>query len=459
MKPYRSYQSVITAIAASLSAAIAFSGTGTAGEASVTSVAPDADTVTDESLLDALSFSDANIGGFLFPHFHAFGAFGGTTGEQESLALNHHDPQSDSTLQALHPGMSLKAGMLQGFATANGYTDAHGHFDFVLEEGFLKLVDLPLGIQLRGGQFYNRFGFQNSVHNHGWMFVDQNLVNGRFLNEGEMATIGGEVSIDVPLSMMQASVISVAVGGLPSHGSHDHDHGHGDHEESEFEAEGANFTDTLVTAAWVNQYDLNDMNRVTGVFSGAWGDNEFGRETQVYGIGLEYLWRENGYGAGGQSLRWRNELMYRHVGAVSGHLHGEEEEHEDHDEHGHEEDHEEHGHHEEDHDHEEHDDHEDEHHDEDRHFESFDEFGLYSTLIYGFNEHWETGVRAGWVSGISEMGLDDRFRLSPMITWYANPARTLQARVQYNWDHSDDFGSEHSVWFQVGLNFGGPEVR
>ncbi len=435
------------AIAAFGTATLLLSGNLFAGETSVPAEPP----ALDESFIDALSFSDANIGGFLFPHFHGFGAFGGTTGEQESLASNHHDPQSDATLQALHPGMSLRAGMLQGFATANGYTDAHGHFDFVLEEGFLKLVDLPLGIQLRGGQFYNRFGFQNSVHNHGWMFVDQNLVNGRFLNEGEMATIGGEVSIDVPLSMMQASVLSVAVGGLPSHGhGHDHGHEHGDHEEAEFEAEGANFTDTLVTAAWVNQYDINDMNRVTGIFSGAWGDNEFGRETQVYGLGLEYLWRENGYGPGGQSLRWRNELMYRHVGAVSGHLHGAEEEHDDHHEHGHDE----HEDHEEDHDHEEHED-----HDEERQFASFEEFGLYSTLIYGFNEHWETGVRAGWVSGISDMGLDDRFRLSPMITWYANPARTLQARLQYNWDHSDDFGSEHSVWFQVGLNFGGAEVR
>ena len=108
-----------------------------------------------------------------------------------------------------------------------------------------------------------------------------------------------------------------------------HEHGHGDEEhgeEAEFEAEGANFTDTIVTAVWVNQYDLDDMNRITGVLSGAWGDNEFGRTTQVYGIGLEYLWRENGYGPGGNSLRWRNELMYRHFGAVSGHLPGEEEE-------------------------------------------------------------------------------------------------------------------------------------
>jgi hypothetical protein len=400
---------------------------------------------------DWITGSNANVGGFLFPHLHVLGAFGDTTGTQSSLANNHHDPQREATLQALHPGLSLRAGMLQGFVTANGYTDAGGHFDFVLEEGFLKLVDLPLGLQVRGGQFYNRFGFQNAVHNHGWMFVDQNLVNGRFLNEGEMATIGGEVSWNVPIDAMQASVISVSVGGLPSHGHEEHEHG----EEAEFEAEGGNFTDQLVAATWVNQYDINDMNRITGVLSGAWGDNEFGRNSQVYGLGLEYLWRENGYGAGGRSLRWRSELMIRDIEAVSGHLHGEEEEHEE--EHG-DHDHEEHGH--DDHEEEGHDDHEEEHHeDEAPRLASFDEVGIYSMLVYGFNDRIETGVRAEWVSGIQSMGLDDRWRLSPMVTWYANESRTLQARLQYNWDHSDAFGSESSVWFQIGLNWGGPEVR
>ena len=129
--------------------------------------------------------------------------------------------------------------------------------------------------------------------------------------------------------------------------------------------------------------------------------------------------------------------MYRHFGAVSGHLPGEEEE-----EHGHEEE-EEHGHEDED----------------ERRRASFDEFGLYSSAVYGFDDRIEAGLRAGWVSGISQAGLDDRFRLSPTLTWYVNGAHTVQARLQYNWDHSDDFGSEHSVWFQLGLNLGGPEVR
>lgn len=410
-----------------------------AGEPAATA----AGTETPTEATDWLPGGNANLGGFLFPHLHAFGAFGGTTGTPSELATNPHDPQREATLQALHPGVSLRAGMLQGFATANGYTDASGHFDFVLEEGFLKLVDLPLGLQVRGGQFFNRFGFQNSIHNHGWMFVDQNLANGRFLNEGEMATLGGEVSWKVPLDFLRASAISVSVGGLPSHG---HEEGPEPGEEPEFEAEGANFTDQLVTATWVNQYDIDDMNRFTGLVSGAWGDNEFGRRTQVYGLGFEYLWRENGYGAGGNSLRWRTEWMIRDVQAVSGHLHGEEAEDPDHEAgHGHEEgpepgERQGHG-------------------EEVRRLASFDELGLYSMLVYGINDRLETGLRADWVSGIDAMGLDDRWRLSPMVTWFANEARTLQARLQYNWDHSDAFGSESSIWFQVGLNWGGSEVR
>jgi hypothetical protein len=254
---------------------------------------------------------------------------------------------------------------------------------------------------------------------------------------------------------MKASVISASVGGVTGH---DHGHGGDGHggdghggEEAEFEAEGANFTDYVITAAWVNQFDISAARRVTGVLSGAWGDNEFGRTSQVYGAGLEFLWRENGYGAGGNSLRWRNEVMFRHFGAVSGHLPGEEEDDEAHHGGGGEGGHAADGGH--------HADEGDHGGEESPRRTSFDEFGFYTSLVYGIDDRFETGVRAGWVSGVSEAGLDDRFRLSPALTWYAGPERTLQARLQYNWDHSDEFGDEHSVWFQLGFNWGGGHVR
>ena len=441
MKEISLFKPFLSTVIAGTAALVASGGIAKAGPTHAEGVLSE----NPDALLSGLSTDqgeDFSIGGVLFPHLHVFSAFGYSTAENGALAVNDHDPQREATLQGLEPGLSLRAGKLQGFVNGTGITDSEGDFSFTLEEGFLKLVDLPLGLQLRGGQYLNRFGFQNSVHNHGWFNVDQTLVNGRFLNEGELITLGGEVSIDVPISAMQASVISASVGQAEVHAHGHGEEGHGHGEEAEFEAEGANFSDTLVTATWVNQYDIDDRNRITGVLSGAWGDNQFGRTSQVYGLGLEYLWRENGYSPGGNSLRFRNEVMYRRFGAVSGHLPGEEEEEEHHEE-------EEEGHHDE----------EEEHHEEEGHRATLDEFGLYSSLIYGIDDRVELGLRAGWVSGISAMGLDDRIRISPSITWYLNEARNLQTRLQYNWDHSDDFGDEHSVWFQLGLNFGGAHVR
>lgn len=367
------------------------------------------------------------LGGFLFPHLHAFGAFGGSTTDPADLAVGDHDPNNNATLQSLEPSLALNAGVLQGYVNGSGTSDAAGNFTFALEEGFLMLVDLPFGFEIRGGQFLNRFGFENPSHNHAWKFVDQNLVNGRFLNEGELSSQGGEIGWKVP--GLEDSQLTFSLGGLPAHGHGKAGHGHG--EESEFEAEGAHFTDTLLGSSWVNHFKLDENRQLTTIVSGAWGDNQFGRSSQVYGAGFEYLWREHGHGDhehGGKSWRWRNEAMIRHIAAVSGHLPGEEEE-------G--------GHREADHDEE-----------EPGHRASFDEFGIYSMLIYGVNEHIETGLRGGWVSGISRMGLDERYRVSPMVTWYLNEERTLQARLQYNWDHLGGSGPEHSIWFQIGFNWG-----
>lgn len=383
-----------------------------------------------DSAVDWLTGDGVSLGGYLFPHLHAFGVFGGSTGDSEFLANGHHDPQGDATLQALEPGASLRVGdHLQGFATYSANTDGEGHFDGAWEEAFLKLVDLPFDLELRGGLFLNRFGFQNALHNHGWLYVDQNLVNGRLLQEGELATIGGEVTWNLPTPW--TSALSTSVGGLPSAHEHDHEHAHGG-DDPGFEAEGANFDSWLAGANYVAKYDYNDFHQFTGTLSGAWGDNAFGRNTSLYGVGLEYLWRENGYEPGGLSVRFRNEVMLRRIDALSGHLPGEEDP--DHDEHG-------------------------AHQEEASHAATLDEMGASSLLVLGVNDRFETGVRGGWVSGIGEMSLDERWQVSPMLTYYLNSNRTLLTRVQYNWDHSDSFGDEHSIWFQIGFNWGGAEVR
>ncbi|WP_265596265.1 hypothetical protein [Verrucomicrobium sp. BvORR106] len=390
-----------------------------------------------------LTGEGANIGGFLFPHVHFQSVYGGTTADEvEHLGAGHHDPQRDGwTIQGFEFGTSLRAGeYVEGFGTYHLYYDrATDDWDGEFEEWFGKIKNLPGGLELRGGRYLSRFGLQNPIHMHGWDFVDSSLVNGRFLGDDGLYTIGGEVSWTLPVSW--TSVLSVSVGVAPEH-EHEHE-GHEHSEEALFEAEGSLFSDTFVTANWTNQWNYNDFHQFRYGASGAWGDNEFGRTSQVYGVHLEYLWRQNGLEAGGRYFRWRTEAMYRRFGAV-----GEAHEHE----HDHDHEHEEAGHHaEEDHDH--------DHDHEAPARRTLDEFGMYTALAYGFDSGIEFGLRGDYVQGIAAAGLDERFRLSPSVTWYLNKNRTLYFRTQYNYDHSNDFGDEHSLWGQVGFNWGGSEVR
>ncbi|CAN5344374.1 hypothetical protein BH23VER1_BH23VER1_15880 [soil metagenome] len=388
-----------------------------------------------ESAIDWWTGEGVSIGGILFPHFHAAGAFGGSTaGEIDGLAVGHHDPQAAATLQSLEPGMSLRAGdYVEGFVTYTTFTDADGNLeDGEWEEAFLKLKGLPGGFELRGGRFLNRFGFQNATHSHGWHFVNQNLFNGRLLQEGEVITDGGEITWNLPTPFRSA--LSFSYGVAPEHS--EDEHGHGD-EEPLFEGEGARFIDDFFGGHFIAAYNYNDFHQHRFTLSGAWGENEFGRTSQLYGIGYEYQWRENGLAPGGRYFRWRNELGYRTFGAV-----GEEEEEDD--DHGHdeeEEEDEEHG------------------HGGDGRRADLDEIGLYTMLAYGFNDRVETGVRVGYVSGIADAGLDERWRVSPNVTISLNAQRTLYLRLQYDYDHSSDLGDEHSAWAQIGFNWGGAEVR
>lgn len=416
-----------------------------------------------EPEIDLLTGEGVSLGGVVFPHLHLQGVGGGTTADHPSqLAGGHHDPQDDLTLQSLEPSLSLRAGdHFEGFATYSAFTDASGIFDGEWEEAFIKLKNIPGGLELRGGRFLNRFGYQNAVHSHAWSYVNNNLLNTRILQEGELITDGGEITWNVPTPFRSA--LSVSYGLTPPHDEGGHGHGHddgGDDHDTEplFEGEGARFHDDFFTAAYHAQVPYNDFHQHSFNIGGAWGENEFGENSQIYGLGYEYLWRQNGYEPGGMQFRWRTEVAYRHFGAMPGELH--------HDEHDGEEHHDEHGeeeHHGEDHDGEHEDEHED-HHDEeedDHHPGSsdLDELGIYTSLMFAFNDHVETGLRFGYVGGIDDAGLDSRYRVSPNITVSLNRQRTIYARLQYDYDHSSDYGDSHSGWLQVGFNWGGSEVR
>jgi hypothetical protein len=384
---------------------------------------------------------DVSLGGVLFPHLHVDTAFGSSTSAQENLQAGHHDPSTNGfTWQNIELGLSGRFNeYFEAFGTYAANVDADGHWAGVYEEWFGKLQHLkagPLGeFEVRGGRIYNRFGIQNTYHPHGFDWADQYLVNARILGEDSLTILGADVTWKLPVPW--TSQLNVAVGVAPDAEEH-HDHGDREMAGAEFEAEGAAFDDVMTVVNWTNIYNYNDFHQYRAGVSGAWGDNAYGRGTQLYGAHFEYQWRGNGFEPGGRYFRWRNEVMWRRWGAVSGGLEGHEEEH------GHADE-----------------AHEDEDEDEGSAGQraDFDDFGFYSSALYGFNNRFEVGLRAEYVEGDGLAGLDNRFRLSPGVTYYLNEARTVKFRVQYNCDHSSAFGDDHGVWGQLSLNWGGPEVR
>ncbi|MEZ5326947.1 MAG: hypothetical protein R3F19_18005 [Verrucomicrobiales bacterium] len=316
-----------------------------------------------------------SLGGILFPHLHLNSAFGTSTADSiDAITVGHHDPNREGfTFQNIELGSSLRLGEnLEGFATYAAVIDQDNQWSGVLEEAFLKLKSLPGGFELRGGRYFNRFGFYNAVHPHGYLFVDKDLLEGRMLGEDGFATEGGEITWRMPTPFTSALSYSYGRAFVE-----EEEHGHGEEEEeSRFEGEGAAFVDAIHSLHWLAKHDLNDFHQFTGHLSAAWGDNAYGLDTQVYTAGLEYLWRENGYEPDGRHLRWRTAVMTRDIDAISGHLPGEEEEEE-----------------------------------EDYHEPALrgnhSGVGVSSSLHYGWNQSWEAGLGASWVEGIAGAGLEE----------------------------------------------------
>ena len=372
--------------------------------------------------------------GPLSPSAHFYGAIGDSSGDAEALAVGHHDPTREKgTVQGIELGLSLRLEMIEGFAVHTFSYGGEEEWENGWEEAFLKVKNLPGGFEIRGGRMLGRFGQQNARHLHAWDFVDTPLALGRFLGEDGLAFDGGDITwlkqgIDTTYG------ITIAYGEARSHGHHGHDdhadHDHeGDHDHHDDDHEDIAWDDNILSGRIFAQLRRDDFVSYEAGFSVAMGDEEEGRNVAVYGIDLAYRWRENGLLPGGRALNWVTEILYRDVESKSA------------------------GHHEDEHD----DDHED-HHDHDM-LPGGGEFGFYSQVIYTFNPKLDVGTRIGYVEGNKKLGTDERFRISPAITAYLDPYRRTSLRLQYNYDDLPNGQDEHSIWVQLGLSFGGQEVR
>jgi hypothetical protein len=389
--------------------------------------------------------NDWGIGGVLFPNLHLHGIGGFSSGDPANLATGGHDPaRKPFSAQAIEPGLSVVTDHFEAFGNHIIYQDPDGGWDGELEELFGKITNLPGGFEIKGGQYLARFGAVNDKHIHAWDFADAELPVTRFLGDEGLMMRGGELSWTLPLRFDPGltAVATLGFGKARSHGhGHGHDHGHDDdhdedhdddhdddHDEDHddddshggalFAGEEGNLADEILTARLAARYRFSDFHTLTAGVSYAGGDNDFGRNTRIMGLDAEYQWRENGLEPGGRAFRWRNELIWRSVSAF-----------EDDEDHG-------------------------------PVSGNYREFGFYTTGTYTWNNRLDTSLRLSWLEGVDDLGLDERLRVSPAVSWWLDGKRRLGLRTQYNYDRFAGGPEEHSLWFQVNIALGSyVEVR
>lgn len=382
-----------------------------------------------------LTGEGVNLGGFVFPSLfvHGTGALFEPGAGAGDFSTSEHDPQNELSISDIHLHLDFDfEGKVTGSITAFGQQGEDHVWEAELEEAFIhfRLNDT---LSVGGGQIRNAFGFQADLHTHDWSFVNQNLINSRMLNEGELISQGGVLLVRTPSS----GLLTFALGGVRTH-AHDHGHGdeHGEHEEEEhhdeeeheeeheeedhhdeheeehFEADEAGFQSWVLTSDYRFRLPFDDS--ITGTASLALGENGFDRNTYVYGFGLRKVWNGHDHGFGGPdfcsgAVMFQSEIVGREVEAYA----------------------------------------------EDGDALEFDDYGFSNSIHYGMSDRVTVSLRHDWISAVEVAELSDRHRISAALTAFVDPEQRVRARVQYDYNQDDTIGSEHVAWLQIQLQWGG----
>jgi hypothetical protein len=390
-----------------------------------------------------------------------FAAGSSTASDIEELQPGGHDPkQRGFTVQNLETTFEgMVDPYFRGQANIVFQVDTEGESLLEAEEAYLETMSLPGNLQVKAGQYFTEFGRLNPTHPHAWAFVDQPLVNGRFLGPDGLRNPGARLSWLIPtpfyseLSLSAQNSHGETATSFRSAGGH----AHGAEEEGEevpFAFRHADndrglvhVDDLLFTPRYAMSFDLTESQTILLGASAAFGPNSRGGEgagdtdTQIYGVDLTWKWKSTSHTAGFPFVAWQTEAMLRRydVGAFDW--------------------------------------------DEDGDGmtsagevqddltgdpavlpgETLTDYGFYTQLLYGFKRGWVAGLRFDYVTGDRAdyerrslsfdgevLGRDperaQRWRISPNLTWY--PTEFSKLRLQYNYDDRRGIGRDHSVWLQ-----------
>jgi len=334
-----------------------------------------------------------------------------------SLLLGDHDPRVRGFTV---PNIELTLNgavdpFLQGFANFAFKLDEEGETGLELEDAFFLTSALPGNLQVKGGQFFVEFGRQNQQHPHAWSFVSQPLVLGTLLGPDGLRGQGARVSWLAPTPFYAEALLTVmnSVGETAfSFQSGESPEIHGGEALS---AAVENAGDLLLVPRLNTSFDLTETQTVVVGASAAFGPNNSGPDakTRVVGADLYWRWRSARQFQGFPFVSFQSEWLTRRYEAA------------------------------------------------DRPSfddplvtlpaETLEDWGMYAELLWGARPRWVLGARGEMVR--SEAGAfasdlrTDRHRISPSVTWY--PSEFSKLRVQYDLDHREGIGYDHSVWLQL----------
>src|SRR5436305_218988 len=333
-----------------------------------------------------------------------FALAGSSARDLSHIEVGDHDPQQRG-FNARNIELAFDGAVdpyFEGFANIVFKLDNDNQTEVEVEEAFMQTTNLPFGLQLKGGQFFAAFGRLNPMHPHVWDFADDALVHGRLLGPDGLRGVGAQISWIVPVPWYSQVIFAVQNGrggtGYSFRNPGDDGIFFG---RMTTDREARGLEDFVWIPRWENSVDLSPTQVVLAGVSGAFGSNETGANsrTQIYGGDLLYKWKSANAEGGFPFVKWQTEFMYRRFEAGRG---------------------------------------------INQSFpvaETFNDWGLYSQVLWGFKKGWVAGIRGDYVHMQDSMFTDDldrqsRWRLSANLTWY--PTEFSKIRLQYNQDFLEE---------------------
>ena len=329
-----------------------------------------------------------------------FALAGSSARDLDQIEVGDHDPQQRG-FNARNIELAFDGAVdpyFQGFANIVFKLDNDNETEVEVEEAFLQTTSLPFNLQLKAGQFFAAFGRINPTHPHIWDFADAPIVHGRLLGPDGLRGVGAQISWIVPVPWYSQVILGLQNGRGGTGYSFRNPGDDGlffDRQTTDRELRG--LQDFVWIPRWENSVDLSPTQVVLAGVSGAFGSNETGANsrTQIYGADFFYKWKSANAEGGFPFLKWQTEFMYRRFEAGRG---------------------------------------------MNESFpvaETFNDWGLYSQVLWGFKKGWVAGIRGDYLDMEDSRFTDDierqsRSRISANLTWY--PTEFSKLRLQYNHD-------------------------